>query len=629
MMKVPTYRSQAQLSGKSGGIQFGVQASPDMFSQSARAQTNLFATMEKAATGFLEAETKAQREADLITAQNSWNAQNLTDTADLSKMNSGQIISTYGARQKNNTKTVSSSISDKVVRKRFDEWSQTAKVQSDGNVNKIYRSKWVDEGKAQYAVKVRQLENQIFSGSKAQQAQARLELYGNPVTGAAGVFQQQAELGYIDFETAVKSEAKSRSNVLGLYIRKELSKFNQDEDSAGARDLYTSLMDASNTQWADLDLATRQSLADSALTLSEQIDKVTIARDNAADAKAARDLKRTQGKNAATYLSTIYQSRAQESGSGQTGASEPLPTLDTIISDLADSRLDKTGFTAVMNALTGDQAFRDTPQVVAGILEKLQNAETPTEIDAVIKDAQGKIGIQGGLTLPTFNGFVAQAQTYKDRTPYAIDTKRYLTALKGAIGEGVVRNFAGKQDNPNRELRQSEAIAYYHRRVNDPLNPASPKEAYREVLANYRRAAKDDLITTAPSATVISSWNNSPMVSGGSAMPFPTDVSKWTARNFNDARSVVSSLPSRSQDPISGMTVIEKAIEMEKLDYIEDEAINLARLQKMEQDEKNRAAQAANGSTEPEDDGFSISDWFGSILGNDSEETVDDIRSAF
>lgn len=620
-MKVPTYRSQAQLSGKSGGIQFGVNASPEGFSQSARAQTNLFATMEKAATGFLEAETKAQREAELVAAQNSWNTQNQTDTIDLNKMSSADIVSTYGTRQKTNTTTVSSGIKDKVVRKRFDTWAASAKVESDANVNKIYRSKWVDEGVASYNKKIDFFENQLLTGNKQQQAQANIALYGNPVTGKSGIYGEMTQLGFLSEVDAQKDEKKSKSRVIAGAVRRDLSKFNSTDDSAGARAYYTGLMDPNDGRFVNLDPAIRQSLADKALTLSEQIDRSIIARDRAT--AAADEKKRTTKHrvNEASFLTSIAASRVGESGSAETAPSEPVPTMNQIIEAFENDEIDRGGYNNIMKALTGDDAIKDNPIVLTEILDKLDNAETPAEVDAAMKFAAKKIGIVGGLTLNTYQGLSGQAQQFKDKTPHAVASKRYANALRTSIGESVQRTYTGRDANPERDRRAAEAVTYYYKRVNDPKNPVTPQVAYRETLRNWQMAKQDDLVTTAPSQRVIASWNN---LSGGGTQSLPLDVRKWTPSDYDNARAAIGALPSRKDNPQNGLSPIEKVIENEKLDVLEDNAIFIQELKARREADRNNDA-----GSDMEETSDQQTNWWDVITGRgNNEETVDDVRGA-
>lgn len=623
MMKVPTYTSQAQLSGKSGGIQFNVKASPEGFSQSARAQTSLFATMEKAATGFLEAETKAQRQSQLIEAQNTWNAQNQTDTMDLNKMSSGQILGTYSTRQTNNTKNVSTGITDKVVRKRFDEWANTARTDSDAAVNKIYRSKWVDEGLVTYNAKIDQLERDLITGTKVQQAKARLELYGDAATNKTGIYAEMAQLGFLSMVDAQKGEKGSKSRVIGSSVRRDLSEANARDDSKKARDLYTGLMDPTDTRFIELDPAVRQSLADKALTLSEQIDRAVVAKDRANDAQAEKDRKRKHVTNEASMLTSIARSRAGESGSGQTAPSEPPPTLESVIEAFANDEINRQGFDNVMSALTGDDAISDNPVVLTDILTGLNTAKTPAEIDTVLERASKKIGIKGGLTLNTYQGLANQAQQFKDKTPHAVASKRYATALQTAIGESAQRTLTGKDANPARDRRAAEALVFYNSRVNDPINPVPPRIAYKETLLNWEQAKTDDLITTAPSQTVINGWNNSAI---GQATPLPLDVGSWTSKEFAQARSVVEILPSRKQDPANGLTPVEKAIETEKLDVLEDNYIFQKKMQERLRQENSNNETPDNQETDEQN--LSWMDRLGQTLFGNDEETVDDIRSA-
>jgi hypothetical protein len=276
-----------------------------------------------------------------------------------------------------------------------------------------------------------------------------------------------------------------------------------------------------------------------------------------------------------------------------------------------------------MSALTGDDAISDNPVVLTDILTKLDNARTPAEIDTVLENASKRIGIKGGLTLNTYQGLVNQATTYKDKTPHAVASKRYATALQTAIGESAQRTLTGKDANPERDRRAAEAITYYYKRVNDPTNPVPPKVAYRETLLNWTMAKKDDLITTAPSQTVVNSWNNSPF---GQAEPLPLDVGSWTSKEYKNARSIISGLPSRKQDPANGLSPVEKAIEMEKLDVLEDDYLFNKNLQERLRQENSNNETPDNQETAEENTGWG--DWFNSLIGRDSEETVDDIRSA-
>ena len=623
-MKVPTYKSQAALSGKSGGIQFGVQASPDLFSQSARAQTNLFATMEKAALGFLEAETKAQRASQLTDAQNAWNAQNLTDTADLNKMPSSQIVGTYETRQKANTSKVSSGIKDKVVRKRFDEWASGAKTESTANVNKIYRSKWVDEGKAAYAIRIDQLENEIQNGSPFQQARARTELYGNPATGKIGIFQESVELGYNTPEAAYTDEKKSKSRLISGVVRRELSEANANDDAAAARALYTGLMDATDQRYVGLDPASRQSLADRALTLSEQIDRAAVARDNAQNASDEKKRKKKHATNLAAMVSSISQAQlATDQGSATLSPNEPMPTLAEVLQMYADDQINEKGKNTLITLLSANEAVTDSPIVIRDIHEALANAKTPAEIDTIVEQTFQKVKLNGGVTLDTAQAIANQAQTFKDKTPLAIAIKRYQSALKTSLGESVMKSHTGRIKNPNADMRVAEAIVFFQQRVNDPLSPVPPRTAYLETMNNYKRAQDEDLATTAPSMRIINTHNA--LLPENSTALLPDNFLDWKATHFAAARAAISSYTARTPENNQGMSALEKTIEYQKLEIIEQSAIEAQRIKAELQARQNNNT---GDEGQENDAGFSfvfdvIKNWFG----ND-DETVSDIRAA-
>lgn len=581
-MKVPSYQKQSSLTNQTGGMRFNVNASPEALSQVSSAQTQLYGQLEKTFTSLYENEVKVEREGELAKAKNIYTTQANENELLVANLPKEGVIKGFNKKDIVANKNAFSTIKDKVVQKRFLSWASSEKNDIINRLNKNVRTRIVDEAKANHmtladthieimsnneinSLKYLKSRDYLFSDKPiiTIDKKSGKQIIGESWKNFMISRNLMSSTAFGDFEKKTKNKIATNK------VDKLLSKYGDDNDSKKVKDVITKLQDPNDGDFKGLNFVTRQSLLETALRLEDTIDRRLISLDNKQLSNDKRNRIIKHNKNTAALLVRIETSKNEPTGSNTTNTTTTtMPTAMELIKALKKDEISESSYQMLSKEITGDNAKKDNPTVVIDFTNELSQAETPIQIDEILQKYQKKIGQKGGLTLGTYNAQLNMGQQYKDKTPFAKKVKLYQSNLKKAIGEDRVNNLMGQNTNPDRDMRAAEAIMLFHQKVNDPLNPVDPQIAFYETVNNWRDAVKADLQTTMISPKVTSRMNLGTDFSA-------EDVQKWKPEQFSKAIAIIKDLPNRNinaktkvANGVSGMTALEKALEISKIKLI-------------------------------------------------------------
>ena len=221
-MKVPTYRQQTARTEKTGATMFSVQANPGALSAGLRATADLFSSAESLAVNYYAEEQKIKRQSELDDAefelkqelQQLEQQQKTRKPNDVlfSQPNKGtQNFADLGQQKIND---ILANISDKRVRRAFQQSARDSLNTFTINVNQDSRNRLIDQNKANGFRKANELIDDAVMGNGAARAKALLQLYGDPSTNKLGHYEQMAADGYIKETEAVTYRRDAQQKIL-------------------------------------------------------------------------------------------------------------------------------------------------------------------------------------------------------------------------------------------------------------------------------------------------------------------------------------------------------------------------------------------------------------------------------
>jgi len=213
-MKVPTYRQQTARTASTGATFFTTQANASALSAGLRAQAEMFGAAEKVAVDYYANEQKIKRQAELNDA-NFELKQELQELQQQQKTRSPKEVlfddplgrtNSFTKQGQQKLNEILSKITDKRVRRAFQEASRDSLNTFTINVNQDARNRLIDENKASGLETGNNLVDAMVMGNPAEREQAKLKLFGDPSTGTLGHYETMAADGYIKQVDAVKLE---------------------------------------------------------------------------------------------------------------------------------------------------------------------------------------------------------------------------------------------------------------------------------------------------------------------------------------------------------------------------------------------------------------------------------------
>ena len=489
-MKVPTYTKQVAPSSESGGIRFNVSANPQGFSMAQDAQTNLFSQLESSFTKLYENEVKVTRDGELAKAQNMWTSQAKTFELEANNQPYNKMQSYFSTKELVSNVAISSQITDKVVKKRFNTWRTSQLADYTFNLTKNARAKAIDIAKTNQLALIDNYVKEMSSHpvNSVKYKKAFDAVFSNKIlqqdgTYSKGIIGKMIENNLMTAEDGFKTQKKILNDVARNKVNQLLQTYNSADDYKGARALLSKVLDPNDGDFAHLNPTTRVALSEKITRIADTIQRQIIKKDNDATKQAEKTRKKEQLKNFTKYSTQIAQAQL-----GIDGA--VFPTATQLTEALENNQIDVKQYDTLITSIAQDSAPKDRPAVVFAFNKELMDAQTEAEVLKVLDDYKSKIGLKGGLTLETWNAKMQQAQQFIDNTPFAQEYKTNLAYLKRTLGIDENMFSIGKNSNAFDETLTAEALLNFELKVNNPTNPVAPSIAVKEVLRNYNEAKR-------------------------------------------------------------------------------------------------------------------------------------------
>ena len=605
-MKVPTYTKQVAPSSESGGIRFNVSANPQGFSMAQDAQTNLFSQLESSFTKLYENEVKVTRDGELAKAQNMWTSQAKTFELEANNQPYNKMQSYFSTKELVSNVAISSQITDKVVKKRFNTWRTSQLADYTFNLTKNARAKAIDIAKTNQLALIDNYVKEMSSHpvNSVKYKKAFDAVFSNKIlqqdgTYSKGIIGKMIENNLMTAEDGFKTQKKILNDVARNKVNQLLQTYNSADDYKGARALLSKVLDPNDGDFAHLNPTTRVALSEKITRIADTIQRQIIKKDNDATKQAEKTRKKEQLKNFTKYSTQIAQAQL-----GIDGA--VFPTATQLTEALENNQIDVKQYDTLITSIAQDSAPKDRPAVVFAFNKELLDAQTEAEVLAVLDNYKSKIGLKGGLTLETWNAKMQQAQQFIDNTPFAQEYKTNLAYLKRTLGIDENMFSIGKNSNAFDETLTAEALLNFELKVNNPTNPVAPSIAVKEVIRNYNEAKRLKM--------------KIPMISPKIMLYHPkkvlekTDIMSWTDNDFATARKILENIPSRKgkygsdnggvygNQYTEGMNAGDKVAELQKINKIHETVKNQKRLELIAKEIKDKKKETDKTTTEEEKD---------------------------
>jgi len=605
-MKVPTYTKQVSPSSESGGIRFNVSANPQGFSMKEDAQANLFGQLESSFTKLYQNEVKVTRDGELAKAQNMWTSQAKTFELEANNQPYNKMQSYFSSKELISNLAISSQITDKVVKKRFNTWRTSQLADYTFNLTKNARAKAIDIAKTNQLALVDNYVKEMSShpvGSvkykKAFDAVFSNKILQQDGTYSKGIIGKMIENNLMTAEDGYKTQKKILNDVARNKVNQLLQTYNDADDYKGARALLSKVLDPNDGDFAHLNPTTRVSLSEKITRIADTIQRQIIKKDNDATKKAEKDRKATQLKNFTKYSTQIAQAQLGEAG-------VTMPTATILAEALENNHISVKHYDTLITAIAQDSAPKDRPSVIFAFNKELMDAQTEAEVLAVLDNYKSKIGLVGGLTLETWNAKMQQAQQFIDNTPFAQEYKTNLAYLKRTLGIDENMFSIGKNSNAFDETLTAEALLNFELKVSNKTNPVAPSIAVKEVLRNYNEAKRLKMKVPMISPKILKYHPKKVLEK--------TDIMSWTDTDFQTAREILKNIPSRKgkygsnnngvygNQYTEGMNSGDKLAELQKINKIQETVKNQKRLEQIAKDIKDKKKEADKTTVEEEKD---------------------------
>ncbi len=466
-MKVPTYTSESALSGKSGGKMLSVQASPAGFSQVASAFKNFADTTSKVAYSLYEAEVKTKRAGELAAAQNQY-ATDLNQYA-LNSLNDNDpksIIANWNNDTKSSMTSISNTIEDPVVKRRFNSWANDTTTEKTLGVMKVVRAKQIDISKSQFLEREIYLKDQIANGSRVEKASATIELFGDPEKNIMGLYEQMASLGLITNTEAVTNNEAAISDIAELEVRTLFSNIKASKNPEKAGELLLELMEGKSGSYPDLDDEDRNTLISQVSTLENSL----ISQINAENRQEESAADRARIKRHREGLSKVLQS-----------FDDLTPMLfDEVSVMFENDEISNSDFKWLREKMMGGTTDIDDGDLYTDIHRQILQATDDEELDFLFDLVKNQTKLDK-LTKESSAALTKAIFEQRDDTDLAKEKKMY----SGLIDKLTANIPKESYDASVAGILHNEARILFDRIISDPNSKMTPKEAYDYVADLY------------------------------------------------------------------------------------------------------------------------------------------------
>lgn len=448
-MKVPTYERQVGESADTGSRTITAQVSPSSMAAPFQATAQLGNEITKAGLQWYGHELKLKRNIEETNAKNTLNyqskllAQNLTtgftdengtyvppaQPKDMQKLYTDGVQSIVG--------NLSNKFEDKVALKRFMSSVPGIIMADKLDVIKLSRVAMTDQVEANYNNRIDELKDilTIELEGTVKHNNALSELYGDDgiVYNQAGlgtqirtpvksIFQKMVEDGILTQVKADEVLKSTKEDVAQLFITRELIELEDGKDTTGFRKLEDFV--AKNT---DLETPTKARLLEIIDNRRDTFVRQQNTKEERKHRNAEKLIKDNQNKKFSSLYSDIYQWKmTNEWENGEIKFSDL---------NLAQGKreLSPNQFETLVALLSANDVAVSDTNYEASLYARIANAESISELDAIIQEAGNEIGIKkregqdkktiGKLKFDDFNSIRKAAEDRKENTYEGEDAK--------------------------------------------------------------------------------------------------------------------------------------------------------------------------------------------------------------
>jgi hypothetical protein len=539
-MKVPTYRQQTAVTEKTGATMFSVQANPGALSAGLRATADFVKSAEKIAVDYYANEQKIKRQSELNDAEFELKQelQRLEQEQTTRKPNevlfdgyhppTMQATQSFASQGQAEINRILNGITDKRVRRAFQESARDSLNTFTINVNQGARNRLIDQNKANGFRIADELMDDIVMGGPSQSKIANQKLFGDPQNGIIGHYEQMALDGYIKDSEAVKL---SRAAFVSVRERAQKadaaileSNINKRVNIAG--DVRNSSVQERNRAYNDLVADINKAVASNTITADEGEKKKRAAADDtvrqtflglmtAASSAEAVVLQIAQGDikdpvmksligqmdagDQVKLISDMFtlgnkidtERREKEEADEEAAEEENKKNFQTIINvDPTDAEA-MTAAKALHKELLADDFYTDVQRTAAEKRLGIQKTSTGTDIKTtknavkILRTAD----LNNTLTLDLVNGLINELSR--------ADYDKYLNLVISEQREGITQaktliaadlNYNELKDTTNALGEAADALyAQSEKELTNWLETEGKGASYDEIIAKSRQ----------------------------------------------------------------------------------------------------------------------------------------------
>jgi len=212
-MKVPTYKSQAKLSNRSGGINMSVRASPGALSAGSQAMASFGDQAMKTSLEFYEVERKNDYEAQKQNGIVSY-AKELERIKEQSRLQPSNVADTYfDDEAKKAQGKIANTFTNDVAKKDYLNESEIDFINKRVSVRSYNSNRRINDQAGTHLSRVNQLQYDAINGNKAEKHAAFNELFGDKPNKIDGIFDKLKNLGYYSAPQSIAQTNKMMASI--------------------------------------------------------------------------------------------------------------------------------------------------------------------------------------------------------------------------------------------------------------------------------------------------------------------------------------------------------------------------------------------------------------------------------
>ena len=538
-MRVPTYQSQTELTGKISAQPFSVRADPGALSATGRAVSALGKT-------------------------------GLSDIKLASLSASPSVITGDGPKgfealaAKLQTK-INNGLTDSVVQKRFKLAAADATTNAYITVKQQARNRQIDAAAATKLRYAETLEKQAVYGNATERNEALNELYG-PVNEKTGLrdgvsfYKRMAGGGLITQSAGFQYEQKSRQTIDRYDIEAAIISADDTQSTVTAQRLIDRLEDSN--QFTGLDPLTRLAYQQKAVNLQQAIESKQLTDSEARERSSAADATRARKTNERILGASILDAQAalvhNQTASSGNQQDVNLITTNTVNEALRNGKIGLEFAKYANDIITRQDAPADVPAVVTGFTDEIIEATTDKQLEDIRTKILKSGGRTGTVTLNTQESLLGFLEQQQSGTTEALDYKFYSRQLNEQTAKVDANGFMNLLSMDDQQVeRHLDAKLTFYKLTNAPANPMAPEAAFNQIVDQFKKSQqlKIPFLFSNPTIGRLFGYSN-------------TQSRAQFFSNLTNEKIIAAGQKISSDDSISQ---IEKSFEKETVDLLRDE----------------------------------------------------------